>query len=314
MAVRRGCMALILIFAMTIFFMQSAMAGRLAAEAAAQKLKTQEQLEQAVSQIRSVIQPTSPYTGTGKDVFLLRRHKLFYISASQNIAYTNNAFSLPNKKSDRYATTEIAFGADTIIDGTYSVRAELNYGLQRYDRHSLLDYDNPGFDASVSRAFGPVFVGLNYNFDYYAERGLDDKLLASHLVSPYASYFRPINNNLAVALTLSANVSSSSPDDFDYYSYSITLPIIYQPRPNLTLTAGVYGSRSLYDHYFQNFFTKDRKDNTFIAFASITYRPVKLPQLSLNIGYNYTHNNSTLDALDYNKNIADARAELTLRF
>lgn len=314
MKVRRGWLALVLMSGATIVFLQSAMAQDPAAGAAAQELRTQEQFEQTLRNLRTAIQPTSPYTGTGKDVFLLRRHKLFYISASQNIAYTDNAFSQPNKKSDRYAITEVALGADTIIDGTYSVRAELNYSLQRYDRHSLLDYDNPGFDASISRSFGPIFVGLNYYFDYFADRGLDKKLLDSHLVSPYATYFRPINNNLAVALTLSANVSSSSPDDFDYYGYSVTLPIIYQARPDLTLTAGVHASRSLYDHYFPTFFTKDRKDTSVIGFASVDYRPVKIPQISVNLGLSHTYNNSNIDPLDYNKSTADATLRFTLRF
>jgi hypothetical protein len=274
----------------------------------------QEQLEKAMSALQSIIAPVTPYTGKGKDVFLMRKHKPFYVSAGQSFGATTNAFAQPDAKADVYSNSSLGLGADTVIDQAWAVRAGISLDFRRHANYGILDYDVFRFSSGVARSFGAFRYGFDYEYDLVTTSGFNRKLVASHRLLPSVSYTYVINKDLAVSATGRLTVTSSDPEDYDTFGLSLVIPAIYRLMPEVTLLGGMQMSNTWYHHFFPVFFEDARKDFQFGLFAAAVYQPKFLPMANIRVNLNYTGNYSTLGILSYHRGNLEPMAHFTYRF
>lgn len=260
---------------------------------------TEKLLEKRIERLISARRPSTSETGTAKDLFLLHKHRPFYLELAPSVTYTNNAFAQPEKDSDFFVKSRLKLGAETLISGRFSVDLNLNYSTTRYSKFSELDFDNYGIDTSVSTYIGPVIVGFNYQYNSYTESDLHDKLLSTDTISGYAVFIKPLSNSSSFLLQGSLGYTFANPNDYEYSSIIFSPTLFHRITNDLTISESVWWSRKNYNNYFEEVFDESREDDKIGASLKLNYKPQAFNWLSLDGVLSYSNNNSTIDDYDF---------------
>ncbi len=271
-------------------------------------------LRQLTGRIESAKMPITPTTGQGRDVFLLDKHKLFYVRYDGGFNYTDNAYSQPDERDDVYYLHEASFGLQTLIAQKYNISLEVNNDTARYAEFTDLDFDSLGWKLLLSRTFGKFTLGGQYGFTDYQNRGMGHSILKVNQVSGFASYFHQFNNKFGFATDFVSTNYFSDPSDNDMRSLLVSPSLHFAPNKLMRFIFGYQFSYNDYPDYYQNIFSKDRNDHRNSAFALLNINHPKWKSLNIRLGARYTDNDSTLSALDYDAVTLFANIGIMLRF
>lgn len=274
-----------------------------------------EDLRERVGQLLSATLPTTPVTGTAKDLFLLRRHKLFYFNFDPSVTYTNNAFYQPTKRSDWFARGRMVLGANTLIAGRYDVDINLNYSTTKYSKYANLSFDNWGVDTTISTYVGPLIIGGNYQHIVYTQLGLGPNIQGTHLASAFALYVHRFTDRIGATVRGSwgyAFIGGVGP--YDYSLVQVSPGFYIRATDTLTVSGDVYWLQKDYKHYFRDFFDGERKDDQIGAGLELSYRPLIHRWLEMSVEVRYTQNYSTIDAFDFDSIDGTGMFKATARF
>jgi hypothetical protein len=251
---------------------------------------------------------------TGKDdIVLLRKAKLFSLSAEATYRHTNNAFLSDNRKvSDDIFAPAVTFRAGTRIDQQYEVYAEVAAFGSRYRDNSQLD-----FDAFSGRIGGEVpvagwLVGARYSATPVYERGVDNRIVTLHDLSLSARRIFLLGENTALLPTLTASRVFADPDDFTTYSGRVRALLVHRLTQGLAVYVGPQAYTRHYDDFFEDVTGETRRDYGVTGQAFLVWAP--LDWVSLSGLVDVTQNWSTVDDNEYFAWVASPSVRLTLRF
>jgi len=116
---------------------------------------------------------------TGKeDIVLLRRAKLFTLSAEANYRHTNNAFLSDNRKeSDDIFSPFVSLRAGTRIAQRYDVYAEVSAFGSRYAQNSELDFDAFSGQIGGEMPIAGWLAAASYSATPVYDRGLHNRIV-----------------------------------------------------------------------------------------------------------------------------------------
>ena len=251
---------------------------------------------------------------TGKeDIVLLRRAKLFTLSAEGTYRHTNNAFLSDNlKESDDIFSPFVALRAGTRIAQRYDVYAEVSAFGSRYAQNSELD-----FDAFSGRIGGEMpiagwLAAASYSGTPVYERGLDNHIVTLHDISLSARRIFLLGEDTALLPTLIAARVFADPNDFSTTSGRARALLVHRLTEGLTVFVGPQAYVRSYDNFFENVTGESRLDYGVTGQAFLVWAPLDWATLSGLV--DVTENWSTVDDNEYFAWTASPSVRLTLRF
>ena len=237
-------------------------------------------IEQRIQQLRppaALALPPEEAILTGReDVVLLRRRKLFTLSANAGYRFTDNAFlSDEFRESDQIFEPTLTLRAATRIAERYEVFAEVRGFAARYQDNSELDFD--GFTGRLGGEM-PVdswLIGSSYSGSVAYERGLGAHLVTLHEIDLSARRGVPLDQQTALWLSFRASRAFADPDDFTTVSGEARLTLVRSLHDDIIGLVGILGNVRRYDDFFETATGETRLDDGAIGQAALVWRPVE---------------------------------------
>ncbi len=248
-----------------------------------------------------------------EDIVLLRRAKLFTLSAEGTYRHTNNAFLSDNRKeSDDIFSPFVALRAGTRIAQRYDVYAEVSAFGSRYRDNSQLD-----FDAFSGRIGGQMpiagwLAAASYSATPVYERGLDNRIVTLHDISLSARRIFLLGEDTALLPTLIGSRVFADPNDFSTTSGRARALLVHRLTEGLTVFVGPQAYVRYYDDFFENVTGETRRDYGVTGQAFLVWAPLDWATLSGLV--DVTQNWSTVDNNEYFAWTVSPSVRLTLRF
>ena len=128
------------------------------------------------------------------------------------------------------------------------------------------------------------------------------------------SFVRPIalSNQWILAPFVNGQVTYANPSEFSYYQGDVGSNVYYRVQQGLNLRLGVRGSYKNYFDYFESFTTQEREDHAISVSSGFDWK--LRDGISFKGDIAFTHNNSTLNANDYDAFTATPSLKLSIRF
>ena len=264
--------------------------------------QTSDTIEQRIEDLRPPTEaPLTPEEAilTGReDIVLLRRAKLFTLSATAGYRFTNNAFLSDDlRDSDHIFLPALALRAGTRIAERYDVFAEVQAFAARYEENSEL-----GFDGFTGRLGGemPVedwLLGASYSATAVLEKGLDRHLVTLHDITLGARRVFPLDEQTALLPSVSVSRVFAAPNDFSTLAGRAGVTVVRQLADGVFGLLGARAQVRRYDDFFEETTGKTRVDYGGGGQAGLIWRPVEW--FSANATVAVTQNWSTLGAREY---------------
>ena len=249
---------------------------------------------------------------TGQDLILMARHEAFYVEAAVLGEYTTNAFLVDDARDDVLLLGSLRGGFASVVAERFSVVAELSAIAARYNRFSELSYDRLGGTLSAAVPLRGWQVGVAYEPSVIFDDGFDERQLTQHQFTLFADRQGAFRDDLGWFLGARGSRTFADPDDFDAWRASATAGGYWLLRPDLVLQGGLQIQFQHYDDYFEELTNDTRQDLSLTPFLGLRYQLGERADLALSL--RYTHNESSLDPLDYDAAAVTPSLALTLRF
>lgn len=251
---------------------------------------------------------------TGKDdIVLLRRAKLFTLSAEGTYLHTNNAFLSDNRKeSDDVFSPFVALRVGTRIAQRYDVYAEVSAFGSRYAQNSELDFDAFSGQIGGEMPIAGWLAAATYSATPVYNRGLHNRIVTLHDISLSARRVFLLVEDTALLPTLTASRVFADPNDFSTTSGRARALLVHRLTEGLTVFVGPEAYVRYYDDFFEELTGESRLDYGVTGQAFLVWAPLDWATLS---GFvDVTENWSTINANEYFAWAVSPSVRLTLRF
>lgn len=286
--------------------------GALAAEAPSQ---IDARVREALERTTFKRDDADPLVTGYEDIILLERRKLFTFHAGVSSQYTSNAFLTDaNTEGALFEVGDVGVRADMTFGGVWNVWADVGAMVASYSDVDGLNYTAFNGSLGVSRdfatGFGRLAVSAAYDPSVVFGSGFSGWQLTQHRLGVALNLLTPMNyilrsnngsaaDDFAIAQRFSAERTFANPSDYDNWSGSWDLSLIYSGVRNVQLSTfvGLYVRR--YDSYFPGLLGVDtRKDDGLRLGASAIWSPTQNVYLALNLAWMNQDSNSDVSAYE----------------
>lgn len=262
-----------------------------------------------------------------EDLILLQKRRFFTAWASVSPQYTSNAALTPDEESDFFAVASAGLRAETVLADTVNVHAEAGVLSSRYQDLDELDYSaltgSLGADRDFATPLGRVNVGADWSPAWLFSRGFGDKKQTRHrlsattrLVKGLAEFKGLADSEFASQALLVPSITVerllTDPSDYEYTGASIDISLLWRPSRVVQYGAAVGAYVRDYDDYFEGIVGDSRRDDGLRAVLFLQWTPVE--HLAVNVGADYTTNNSSSDVNEYDSWSFSPGATIDWRF
>jgi len=249
---------------------------------------------------------------TGQDLILLQEHKPFYVRLDQRVSWTDNAFFTGNKQDDVSYFAGVAAGFDTLTESGVDLKLEGSFSGIRYHRFSQLDYNYYGGTAGIGYRAGGFRIGVDYQPLQFMDRDFANDLVLYHDFGLSLGYQGAFSPQCGYFIGVRGSRVFGYPNEYDSWRIAPNLGVYYQPRYWFSAVAGVSGSHTSYDNYFQALTGQDRADRLVSGILSFNFTPKRW--LNFGVLVQYADNDSSLNVSDYKAFSVTPNATLRFRF
>jgi hypothetical protein len=249
---------------------------------------------------------------TGQDLILLQEHKPFYVRLDQRVTWTDNAFYTGNKQDDFSYLTSVAAGFDTVTESGVDLQLEGTFSGSRYQRFDQLDYNYYGGLAGIGYRIGGFRIGGDYRPLQFMDRNFDNDLVLYHDFGVSLSYQGAFSAKSGYFLSVRGSRVFGYPNEYDSWRIAPNAGVYYQLKYWFSTTAGVSGSHTSYDNYFQALTGQDRADRLVSGFMNVNFTPK--PWLNFGVLVQYADNDSSLNVSSYKAFSVTPNVTLRFRF
>jgi len=249
---------------------------------------------------------------TGQDLILLQEHKPFSIRIDQRVSWTDNAFYTGNKQDDYSYFAGLTAGFDTVTESGVDLQLEGTFSGIRYRRFQQLDYNYYGGMAGIGYRASGFRIGADYRPLQFMDRDLENDLVLYHDFGVTMSYQGAFSRQCGYFLSLRGSRVLGYPNEYDSWRIAPNIGFYCQPKSWFGATAGVSGSYTSYDNYFQALTGQDRADTLVSGFVNISITPK--PWLNLGVFLQYADNDSSLNVSSYKAFSVTPNVTLRWRF
>lgn len=247
-------------------------------------------------------------------IFVLKKNKLFTISASAGGGYsTNPGRTLDTSQASAFGSFALRAGLNTIIGQQYDVGVNLVGAATEYE-DDLGPSNRSGvaniyvgrtlFDDRLYFSIGAV-AGVNTNADF-------EQSSTFYGSSVSASYTLPISKSVLFRPSIIATRQWSNRSEQNNISGNANADLIWQPAPNWIVSGGASFTYRKYDNFFEDVTFVEREDNQYRIGLSVSRRITDTSNIS--VSYDYTNQNSSFFLSEYDSHDGGLNVQISHRF
>lgn len=247
-------------------------------------------------------------------IFVLKKNKLFTISASAGGGYsTNPGRTLDTSQASAFGSVALRAGLNTIIGQQYDVGVNLVGTATEYE-DDLGPSNRSGvaniyvgrtlFDDHLYFSIGAV-GGVNTNADFKQSSTFFGG-------SASASYTLSISNNVVFRPSITAARQWSNRSEQNNISGTANADLIWRPAPNWIVSGGASYTYRKYDNFFEDVTFVEREDNQYRIGLSVSRRISDTSNIS--VSYDYTNQNSSFFLSEYDSHDGGLNLQISHRF
>ncbi|MEM8833882.1 MAG: hypothetical protein AAGB32_05010 [Pseudomonadota bacterium] len=271
----------------------------------------EQRIEDGVITAEDLLEAEEIYGGD-EELIILVKPKLYKAYISPSLTYTDNAFLNGGKDDDLIGTLKTGLEFKTVIANRFDAFANFSADVTEYAENETLNYSTLQSNFGISYTHKNLIMTLGYTSGIVYEDFISDEIISFH--RGITSFVRPyrIANNWLFAPYIKGQIRYTNPSEFSYYQGDIGSNLYYRVQQGLNLRFGVRGSYKNYFDYFESFTTQEREDNSISVSSGFDWK--LRDGISFKGDIAFTHNNSTLNANDYDAFTATPSLKLSIRF